>query len=101
MCAGMATSAVSAGRWTSSAAGYRTRPTGSFRTSTAPPPPVPCVERMAMMARREPIVVGGQTFATKKDLRAHVVALRSRYPTGTTLAGPDATFMVELVARHE
>jgi hypothetical protein len=56
---------------------------------------------MVNMSKREPIVVGGQTFSTKKDLRAHVVALRSRYPTGTTLAGPDATFMVELVARHE
>ena len=51
------------------------------------------------MAKRVPLVVAGQEFPTQKALRAYTIALRSRYPVGTTLAPADTTFTVCVLAQ--
>lgn len=53
------------------------------------------------MAKREPIVVNGQLFKTKEQLREHIRGIRDGYIDGRYLNEDNFEFMLDLLNRHE
>lgn len=53
------------------------------------------------MAKREPIIVNGQSFKTKKVLREYIRKIRDSYLDGQCLNEDDFEFMLDLLNRHE